>query len=149
MVVSSIVHVIHHFKQMKTRKSSLKKLITELDRSINTRFSGIVKGLSMQPANKNDPFNDLLYSVATILDPRFGFRSLSMMDYFQSFESKVKQSLMNLILDECECNTDKHFERSRSSQPNSSDYTIQTNGSTMTKKQKLFQYDDQDLFSNN
>ena len=149
MVASLIVHVIHHFKQMKTRTSLLKQLITQLDRSIKIRFSEIVKRLSTKPANKNDPFNDPLYSVATILDRRFRFRWLSMMDYSQSFESEVKQSLMNLILDECECNTDKQLEQSRSSQPSSSDYTTQTNGSTMTKKRKVFQYDGQDLFSNN
>ena len=149
MVVPSIVHVIHHLKQMKTKTSLLKKMITQLDRSINIRFSGIVKRLSMKPINKNDPFNDPLYFVATILDPKFRFRWLSLLDYSQSFESKVKQSLMNLIFDECECNTDKQLDKSSSSQPSSSVYTTQTNASTITKKRKLFQYDDDDLFWNN
>jgi hypothetical protein len=145
MVVPSIVYVIHHLKQMKTKTSLLKKLINQLDRSINTRFSGILKRSFMKPVIKNDP----LYFVVTILDPKFRFRWLSLMNYSHSFESKVKQSLMNLILDECECNTDKQLEQSPSSQTNSSNYTIQTNSSTMTKKRKLFQYDDEDLFSNN
>jgi hypothetical protein len=148
MVVPSIVHVIHHLKQMNTKTSLLKKLIIQLDRSINTRFSGIVKRLFMKPINKNDPFNDPLYFVTTILDPKFRFRWLSLMNYSHSFESKVKQSLMNLILDECECNTDKQLEQSQTSQSSLSGCTTQTNDSTTMKKRKLFQYDDEDLFSN-
>jgi hypothetical protein len=94
----------------------------------------------MKPANKNDLFNDPLYFVATILDPKFRFRWLSLMNYSHSLESKVKLSLMNLILDECQYNTDKQLGQYLSSQ---------TTSSTMAKKRKLFQYDDEDLFSNN
>ena len=149
MVVPSVVHIIHHLKQIKTKISLLKKMIIQLDRSINTRFSGIMKRLSMKSINKNDPFNDPLYFTAAILDPKFRFRWLSLMNYSQTFESKVKQSLINLVLDECEYNTDKQLEQTQSSQSSSTASASQTNTSIRSKKRKLFQYDDEDLFSNN
>ena len=103
----------------------------------------------MESVNRSDPFNDPLYFVATLLDPKIRFRWLSLMNYPPPFESKVKKSLMNLVLDECECNTDTQIEQSPSSNPIPSNYATQTNGSTTAKKRKLFQYDDEDSFSNN
>jgi hypothetical protein len=56
---------------MKTGTALLTKMITQLDQSINKRFSGILKNLSMKLVNKHDPFNDPLYFIATVLDPNF------------------------------------------------------------------------------
>lgn len=71
----------------------LKKMITQLDRSINARFAGIVKRLFAKPVTEDDPFNDPLYFVGTLLDPKFKFRWVCLMSYTQPIESQLKHSL--------------------------------------------------------
>ena len=104
MVVPAIVHLVHHLKEMNSKTSLLKKLVGQLEHSINTRFSGIVKRLSLQPISYNDPFSDPLYFFATLLDPKFKLRWISLLDYAPSLQSKLKHALMSLMLDECELN---------------------------------------------
>ena len=104
MVVPAIVHLVHHLKEMNSKTSLLKKLVGQLEHSINTRSSGIVKRLSLQPISYNDPFSDPLYFVATLLDPKFKLRWISLLDYAPSLQSKLKHALMSLMLGECELN---------------------------------------------
>jgi hypothetical protein len=97
---------------MKTKTSSLGKLICQLNRSINVRFSGITKRLLMKPVNHDDPFQDPIYFIATVLDPKFRFRWLPLMGQSQSIQSKVKRTLLDLMLDECENNVDIQVDQS-------------------------------------
>lgn len=149
MVVPSIVHIIHHLAQMKMNVLLLDKLLSQLKQSINLRFSGIVKRLSMKPVTNSDPFGDPIYFIATILDPKFRFRWLGLLKLPQSSESKVKQSLLDLILDECELNDNTEDDRSSSMASIPSQQSITTSESSTIKKRKLFEYDDDDLCSNN
>ena len=148
LVVPSIAHAIHHLEQMKASVSLLMKMVTQLNRSIDLRFSGIIKRLRMKPVKAEDPFNDPLYFVATILDPKFRFRWLPLMNLSQSTESKVKQSLLDLIVDECELNESTQMDHSSSLSSLPTGHTISSNGQPLPKKRKLFEYDDDDLQSN-
>lgn len=142
MVVPAIVHIIHHLKQMNAKASLLKKLITQLDQSINIRFAGIVKRLSMLPVLDSDPFNDPLYFVATLLDPKFKFRWIYLMNYASSMESKIKHAMINLVLDECERNRNRQMDQSSSQHSSLNGDETSGQGATNFKKRKLFQYDE-------
>ena len=61
MTVPAIVPIIYHLKQITCNVSVLTKLVIQLNRSINVRFSGIAKRLRMSPVTENDPFNDPLF----------------------------------------------------------------------------------------
>ena len=52
------------------------------------RFVGIVKRLFLEPVVDSDPFSDPLYFVATLLDPKFKFCWMYLMNYSQTFDSK-------------------------------------------------------------
>ena len=147
MIVPSIVHIMDHLKQMSTTVLLLKKLISQLDLSIHTRFAGIVKRLFMKPVAENDPFNDPLYFIATLLDPKFKFRWTYLMSYSQSMESKLKHSMISMVLDECERNTNRNIDQSSAQQSASSSFTTQTGSNPNIRKRKLFQYDDSDDLS--
>ena len=144
MVVPAIVHLVHHLKQMNSKTSLLRKLVVQLDQSIKTRLSGIVKRLSLEPISDNDPFSDPLYFVATLLDPKFKLRWIYLLEYAPSLQSKLKHAMMSLVLDECELNpnTDvnkKSTQHSCFSSSGTSAYRV-----TESKKRKLFQYDEHD-----
>ena len=66
-VVPAIVHLVHHFKQKNSKTSLLRKLVVQLDQSVQIRLSGIVKRLSLEPISDNDPFSDPLYFVANVI----------------------------------------------------------------------------------
>ena len=85
MVVPSIVHILVHLQQMDQSVSLLKKLTAHLDRSARARFAGIVKRLFLEPVVDSDPFNDPLYFIATLFDPKFKFRWMYSMNHTQSF----------------------------------------------------------------
>ena len=70
------------------------------------------------------------------------------MNLSQSTESKVKQSLLDLIVDECELNESTQMDHSSSLSSLPSGHTISSNGQPLSKKRKLFEYDDDDLQSN-
>jgi hAT family C-terminal dimerisation region len=144
MVVPAIVHILHHLKQMNANVSLLKKLINQLDQSINIRFAGIIKRLLLQPILDSDPFNDPLYFVATLLDPKFKFRWIYLMNYAPSMQSKIKHAMLNLVLDECERNRNRQMNQSHSQHSSLNSNETSGQGVTNTKKRKLFQYDDDD-----
>ena len=74
MVAPAIVHIVHHLKQMYLKTLVLKHLASQLDLSINALFPGIIMCLLLQPISDGDPLSDLLYFVATLLDPKFKLR---------------------------------------------------------------------------
>jgi hypothetical protein len=147
LVVPSIVHLIDHLNKIKPHLHFLKKLSTQLDQSIEKRFSGIVKRLLQKTIFDEDPFSDPVYFVSTILDPQFKFFWLSQMHYKPAVEARMKQSLIQLLLDQCEMNNSLQHEDSQSTQrvsPTlfiSNSRTTQSSNTSIIKKQKLFQYD--------
>ena len=147
MVVPAIVH---HLKQMNSKTSLLKKLVTQLDRSINSRFSGIVKRLSLHQISVNDPFSDPLYFVAILLDPKFKLRWIYLLDYAPSLQTKMKHAIMSLVLDECELHPNMDVNQTFTQYSCSSSSGTSTYGVTESKNRKLFQYDEHDgPFSSN
>ena len=146
MMVSAIVHLVHHLEQMNSKTSLLKKLVVTLDQSINTRFSEIVKRLSLQPISDIDP----LYFVATLLDPKFKLRWIYLLDYAPSLQSKLKYAMMSLVLEECELNSNMDVNQTSTQHSCSSSSETSTYSVTESKKCNLFQYDEHDgLFSSN
>ena len=142
MVVPAVVHIIHHLEQMKGKVSLLKTLITQLEQSMNTRFAGIVKRLSLQQVLDCDPFNDPLYFVATLLDPKFKFHWMYLMDYTAPMESKLKHAMINLVLDECERNRAQQMDQSSAQHSVLSGDENSGQSAINVKKRKLFEYDD-------
>lgn len=139
LVVPSVVHMIDHVNNIKPHLSYLKKMCIQLEQSINKRFAGIVKRLSQQSVAKNDPFSDSIYFVCAVLDPEFKFYWLSQMKYKPSVESQMKQSLIQMILDEC----DEHsIDSSLSSTFVVNNDKTQSIDISIKKKRKLFHYDD-------
>ena len=104
-------------------------------------------GYPLTPVKDEDPFKDPLYFVATILDPKFRFRWLPLMNLSQSIELKLKQSLLDLIVEECELNASKQMYHPSSLSSFPSGQATSNHGQTLPKKRKLFEYDD--LQSNN
>ncbi len=47
-----------------------------------------------------------MYFVCAVLDPEFKFYWLNQMNYKPTSESQMKQTLIHMILDECERNID-------------------------------------------
>ena len=122
-------------------------MITQLDRSINSRFAGIVKRLFMKPVTEDDPFNDPLYFVATLLDPKFKFRWMCLMSYTQPIESQLKHSIINMVIDECEHNQNKGIDQLSAQESASNSLASQTGSCGNIRKRKLFQYEDLDDLS--
>ncbi|CAF4884167.1 unnamed protein product [Rotaria socialis] len=121
----------------------------QLEQSICRRFAGIVKRLHQQSVNTNDRFSDHIYFVCTFLDPEFKLYWLSQMKYSPACESKMKESLIQMVLDECDYGQNRSSNNlpetlssfsSRSIDMN--DSVVQSTRTTTNKKRKLFQYDD-------
>jgi len=142
MVVPAIVHILSHLKQMKSKVSLLKNLVNQLEQSINSRFAGIVKRLSLQPVLDDDPFNDPLYFVASLLDPKFKFRWIYLMEYTPSNESKIKHAMINLVLDECEHSRNQQIGQTSSQHSSLSSTENIAEPGINVKKRKLFQYEE-------
>ncbi|CAF2140723.1 unnamed protein product [Rotaria magnacalcarata] len=138
LVVPSVVHMIEHVNNIKPQLSFLKKICIQLEQSISKRFAGIVKRLFQQSVDVSDPFSDQMYFVCTVLDPEFKFYWLTQMKYKSSVESQMKQSLTQMILDECEHAVDS----SLSSALMVNNDNTQAIDISMKKKRKLFHYDD-------
>lgn len=147
LVVPSVVHIIDHLKNIKPHVTFLKKMRIQLEQAINKRFSGIIKFLSQQLVSTKDPFSDPIYFICAVLDPEFKFLWLNQMNYKPTIEAQIKQSLIQLILDECEESTNgssgkiQHTQSSPSSTSLANSYTTQSINSSIIKKRKLFHYD--------
>ena len=88
----------------------------------------------MKPVNYDDPFQDPIYFIATVLDPKFRFRWLPLMGQSQSLQSKVKQALIDLVLDECENNVDRQMDQSSPLPSTSSGHANDNNEQSVIRK---------------
>ncbi|CAM4841257.1 unnamed protein product [Rotaria magnacalcarata] len=73
MVVPAVIHSLSHLHDIKENILFCTKLVQQLQLSIETRFSGIIKRLNQTDIMENDPFSDPVYFMATVLDPAFKF----------------------------------------------------------------------------
>ncbi|CAF5224771.1 unnamed protein product [Rotaria magnacalcarata] len=73
MVVPAVVHLLSHLPDIKENILFCTKLVQQLQLSIETRFSGIIKRLNQNDIMENDPFSDPVYFMAAVLDPAFKF----------------------------------------------------------------------------
>jgi hypothetical protein len=150
LVVPSVVHMMEHIKIIKPNVSFLKKMCVQLEESINRRFAGIVKRLSQQIVLTSDPFSDPIYFICAVLDPEFKFYWLNQMNYKPTSESQMKQTLIHMILDECERNIDTSLDNTLPIQSSllstsvRNSHATQSIGTSIIKKRKLFQYDNDD-----
>jgi len=150
LVVPSIVHIIDHLKNVKSRMSLLTKTREQLEQSINKRFAGIVKRLYQQNICPNDPFADPIYFICAVLDPEFKFYWLRQIKYKLNLEFQIKQSLIQMILNECEQNHDEPVDQLHSRESSFSSSSFSTSDDRMTQsfngpilsKRKLFHYED-------
>lgn len=101
LVVPSVVHLIEQLKIIAPNVSFLKRMCLQLEKSINKRFSGIVKRLSQEYVSSDDPFSDPIYFVSAVLDPEFKFYWINQMNYRPTIESQIKQTLIELVMAEC------------------------------------------------
>jgi hypothetical protein len=100
LVVPGIVHLIRHLREPKKKVVLCKKLIEQLQLSIEKRFAGIINRLNQLNVGEDDPFNDPLYFMATVLDPCFKFHWLRDLQLPANAENRLKQNIIQLIFDE-------------------------------------------------
>ena len=100
LVVPSIVHLICHLRSIKDNVSSCQKLVQQLQVAIETRFAGIVNRSYQVEAKNNDSFNDPVYFMEAFLDPSFKFFWLSDLKLSINDENRIKQTVIQFILDE-------------------------------------------------
>jgi len=154
LVVPSIVHLISHLRDMKeTNLLFSTKLVGQLQSSIEKRFAGIIHRLNQVDVEENDPFNDPLYFMATVLDPSFKFFWIRDLKLPANVENRLKQSVIQLILDEISKDTTTSSVQSHDS--NSSSSSLSTTAtlclsstSKVVKRRKLFIYNDSNDDSN-
>lgn len=137
LVAPSIVHLIDHLKNTKPRMSLLMKTCEQLEQSINKRFAGIIKRLSQQSICVDDPFSDSIYFIGAILDPEFKLYWLSQVNYKTNVEAEVRQSLIQMVLHQCE-QINRLSGRVDHTQSSNENITLPCSGSVL-KKRKLFQ----------
>lgn len=133
LVVPAVTHLLAHLREAKKNLSLCLKLVDELNLSLQKRFAGIVKRLNQSNVEKNDPFNDSVYFLSTVLDPSFKFFWLRDLNLSISNENRLKQSIVQMLIDEMNKN-------SKDSPTRLSDGNSST--TALTKKRKLFSYDD-------
>lgn len=100
MVVPAVVHLLSHLRDIKENILFCTKLVKELQSSLVTRFSGIIKRLNQNHVEENDPFRDPVYFMATVLDPTFKFYWIRDLKLPVNNENRLKQCMIQLILDE-------------------------------------------------
>ena len=108
-----------------------------------------MKRLSLQPISNSDPFSDLLCFITILSDPKFKLRWIHLLDYAPSLQSKLKHTMMSLVLDECELNL--NVDSNQTSTPHlcsrssgTSPYSVRE-----AKRHKLFQYEHDGSFLSN
>ncbi|CAF2218019.1 unnamed protein product, partial [Rotaria magnacalcarata] len=100
IVVPALAHCITHLLEIRKKLSFCTKLVEQLHISIGKRFSGIIHRLNLINVERNEPFNDPLYFMATILDPSFKFYWLRDLNLPINNENRLKQNIIQLIVDE-------------------------------------------------
>ncbi|CAF4911296.1 unnamed protein product [Rotaria sp. Silwood1] len=144
LVVPSIVHLVCHLRSIKDNLSFCNKLVQQLQTSIEKRFAGIINRLYQRDVKNDDPFNDPVYFMATLLDPAFKFFWIYDLKLSVNTENRLKQNVIQFILDEI----------SKDLKPTSAKYPNETNlptnqsspilsSTSKVKRIKLFVYDHQ------
>ena len=144
LVVPSVVHLISHLIEIKDNLSFCNKLAQQLQSSIEQRFAGIINRLNQVQGQDDDPFNDPLYFMATLLDPTFKFFWIHDLKLPAHIENRLKQNVIQHVLDEID--RDSHSsstESIASTQPCSlAPSSLSLSPATRVKRRKLFFYDD-------
>jgi hypothetical protein len=149
MVVPAVVYLISHLRDIKQNLQFCNKLVQQLESSIEKRFAGITNRLNQLNVQENDPFNDPVYFMAAVLDPSFKFYWLRDMKLPANTENRLKQIIIQLILDEISKDTTASSVILATQSSSSS--TITTSGTSSTpkaKRRKLFLYNDNNDNSN-
>jgi len=162
LVVPAIVHLIVHLRDMKENVLFCTKFVEQLQSSIEKRFSGIIHRLNLVDVEENYPFNDPLYFMATVLDPSLKFYWIRDLKLAGNIENRLKQNLIQLILDEISKDLTTISTRQSSDRSNSLSSTTTTTTTTLClssipkvkRRRRLFIYndnndDDDDDDSNN
>ncbi|CAF3358442.1 unnamed protein product [Rotaria sp. Silwood2] len=132
LVVPAVVHLIVHLRDITENLSYCNKLVQQLKLSIEARFAGIINRLNQLDVEKNDPFNDPVYFMAAVLDPSFKFFWLRDLKLSPNMENRLKQNIIQLILDEV--NKNLKLSPTKLSNKNTS--------ASNPKKKKLFVYNE-------
>lgn len=144
LVVPSISHLLCHLSEIKGNVRLCLKLIDQLQTSIETRFAGIVNRLKQRPVQVDDPFNDSLFFMATVLDPQFRFYWLRDLKVAANEENRLKHIIIQLIIDEISKDGDvassRTSESSQSSATATATVTPFSTSATGQKRRKLFHY---------
>lgn len=138
LVVPAIVHCISHLRDIKTKLSFCTKLAEQLQASIDERFSGIIHRLHLMEVDRNEPFSDPLYFIATVLDPSFSFFWIRDLHLSLSIENRLKQHIIQLIVDDI---SDQPTETSLEGASKALPTVIV---SSKPKKKRLFAYNERD-----
>lgn len=145
LVVPSIVHLVCHLRSIGEKLSFCKQLVQQLQSSIEKRFAGIINRLYQQDVKNDDPFNDPMYFMATLLDPAFKFFWILDFKLPVNIENRLKQNVIQLILDEISKDDLKPTSTKsvdRIDSPSNQSSSVLSSASKM-KRIKLFVYDDQ------
>ncbi|CAF3020561.1 unnamed protein product [Rotaria socialis] len=137
LVVPAVVHLMVHLRDIKENILFCNKLVQQLESSLEKRFAGVINRLNQSVIEPKDPFNDPVYFMAVVLDPSFKFYWLRDLKLPVNDENRLKQSIIQLILDE----TSKNL--TTLSNGNSLSMTTTFTSSTpKPKRRKLFIYND-------
>ena len=144
MVVPAVVHLMVHLRDIKGNLSFCSKLVVQLQSSLEKRFAGIINYLNQSIVKQNDPFNDPVYFMATVLDPNFKLQWIRDLKLPVNSENRLKQNILQLILDQIS----KDLMTSTSTDgKNSFSSSSSKLSPSKSKKRKLFVYDDDDHYS--
>ncbi|CAF3962704.1 unnamed protein product, partial [Rotaria magnacalcarata] len=141
IVVPALVHCITHLLEIRKKLSFCTKLVEQLHISIDKRFSGVIHRLNLINVEKNEPFNDPLYFMATALDPSFKFYWLRDLNLPINNENRLKQNIIQLIVDEIS-------QDSSLPSPKATSEAASVPSTTSKLKKKLFAYNAFDEKSN-
>jgi hypothetical protein len=100
LVVPSIVYLIAYLHDIKDDVLHSGKLIQQLQESIETRFSGIIRRLNQSDAIDNDHFSDPLYFITAVLDPMFKVFWIKYLKLSARMENHLKQNINQMLIDE-------------------------------------------------
>ena len=140
MVVPSISYLLCHLSEMKRSVKLSVKLIDQLQISIETRFAGILNRLHQRAVGEDEPFNDPLFFMATVLDPQFKFYWLRDMKFASNVENRFKQTIIQLIIDEISKDSSTASARTTLTSQSTAPATPFFASTTGPKRKKLFHY---------
>jgi hAT family C-terminal dimerisation region len=135
LVVPSIVHLVCHLRSVKDSLSFCHQLVQQLQSSMETRFAGIINRLNHVPVQDDDPFNDPLYFMTTLLDPTFKFFWIRDLQLAVNIENRLKQNIIQLVLDEISKDSLTELATAQKTPPTAASTTSEV------KRRKLFFYD--------